>query len=96
MISKFRDDAPRATLASVVTDLPANGTSVALSFEDNTHNVSMVDGEVTVSGGEGRIYAFFSNDNKLYVSSTSGSIGAEAIEVLAIARLTAAAMLRSG
>ena len=85
MISKFRDDAPRATLAgSAVTDLPANGTSVALSFEDNTYNISMVDGEVTVSGGEeGRIYAFFSNDNKLYVSSTSGSIGAEAIEVLA-------------
>ena len=85
MISKFRDDAPRATLAgSAVTDLPANGTSVALSFEGNTYNVSMVDGEVTVSGGEeGRIYAFFSNDSKLYVSSTSGSIGAEAIEVLA-------------
>ncbi len=85
MISKFRDDAPRATLAgSAVTDLPANGTSVALSFEDNTYNIRMVDGEVTVSGGEeGRIYAFFSNDNKLYVSSTSGSIGAEAIEVLA-------------
>ena len=85
MISKFRDDAPRATLAgSAVTDLPANGISVALRFEDNTYNISMVDGEVTVSGGEeGRIYAFFSNDNKLYVSSTSGSIGAEAIEVLA-------------
>ena len=85
MISKFRDDAPRATLSgSAVTDFPANGTSVALSFEDNTYNISMVEGEVTVSGGEeGRIYAFFSNDNKLYVSSTSGSIGAEAIEVLA-------------
>ena len=85
MISKFRDDAPRATLSgSTVTDLPANGTSVALSFEDNIYNISMVDGEVTVSGGEeGRIYAFFSNDDKLYVSSTSGSIGAEAIEVLA-------------
>ena len=85
MISKFRDDAPRATLSgSTVADFPANGTSVALSFEDNTYNISMVEGEVTVSGGEeGRIYAFFSNDNKLYVSSTSGSIGAEAIEVLA-------------
>ena len=73
MINKFRDDAPRATLAgSTVTDLPANGTSVAVSFEGNTYNISMVDGEVTVSGGEeGRIYAF-SNDNILYVSSTSG------------------------
>ena len=85
MINKFRDDAPRATLAgSTVTDLPANGTSVAVSFEGNTYNISMVDGEVTVSGGEeGRIYAFFSNDNILYVSSTSGSVGAEPIEVLA-------------
>ena len=85
MIKKFRDDAPRATLAgSAVSNLPANGTSVALSFEGNNYNISMVDGEVAVSGGEeGRIFAFFSNDNKLYVSSTSGSIGAEAIEVLA-------------
>ena len=85
MIKKFRDDAPRATLAgSAVSNLPANGTSVAVSFEGNNYNISMVDDEVTVSGGEdGRIYAFFSNDNKLYVSSTSGSIGAEAIEVLA-------------
>ena len=85
MIEKFRDDAPRATLAgSAVTNVPANGTSVAVSFEGNTYNISMADGEVSVSGGEeGRIYAFFSNDSKLYVSSTSGSIGAEAIEVLA-------------
>ena len=85
MIKKFRDDAPRATLAgSAVSNLPANGTSVAVSFEGNNYTISMVDDEVTVSGGEdGRIYAFFSNDNKLYVSSTSGSIGAEAIEVLA-------------
>ena len=54
---------------------------------DRTFSASgrtVFDGEVTVTGGEeGRIYAFFSNDNKLYVSSTSGSIGAEAIEVLA-------------
>ena len=85
MIKKFRDDAPRATLAgSAVSNLPANGTSVAVSFEGNNYTISMVGDEVTVSGGEdGRIYAFFSNDNKLYVSSTSGSIGAEAIEVLA-------------
>ena len=85
MIKKFRDDAPRATLAgSAVSNLPTNGTSVAVSFEGNNYNISMVGDEVTVSGGEdGRIYAFFSNDNKLYVSSTSGSIGAEAIEVLA-------------
>ena len=74
MIKKFRDDAPRATLAgSAVSNLPANGTSVAVSFEGNNYNISMVDDEVTVSGGEdGRIYAFFSNDKKLYVSSTSG------------------------
>ena len=85
MIKKFRDDAPNATLAgSAVSAIPADGASVAVSFEGNTYNISMVDGEVAVTGGEdGRIYAFFSNDNKLYVSSTSGSIGAEAIEVLA-------------
>ena len=85
MIKKFRDDAPRATLTgSAVTHLPANDTSVTISFEGNSYNISMVEGEVAVSGGEeGRIFAFFSNDNKLYVSSTSGSIGAEAIEVLA-------------
>jgi len=85
MLKKFRDDAPRATLAgSAVTNIPVDGTSVAISFEGNSYNITMMDGEVSVSGGEeGRIYAFFSNDNKLYISSTSGSIGAEAIEVLA-------------
>ena len=90
MIEKFRDDAPRATLAgSAVTNLPVDGTSVAISFEGNTYNITMIDDEVSVSGGEeGRIYAFFSNDNKLYVSSTSGSIGAEAIEVLANSDVT--------
>jgi flagellar hook-associated protein 1 FlgK len=90
MIKKFRDDAPRATLAgSAVTNIPVDGTSVAISFEGNTYNITMMDGEVSVSGGEeGRIYAFFSNDNKLYISSTSGSIGAEAIEVLANSEVT--------
>ena len=85
MIKKFRDDAPRATLTgNAVSNLPANGTSVTIGFEGNSYDVSMMDGEVVVTGGEdGRIFAFFSNDNKLYVSSTSGSIGAEAIEVLA-------------
>ena len=90
MIKKFRDDAPRATLAgSAVTNIPVDGTSVAISFEGNTYNITMMDGEVSISGGEeGRIYAFFSNDNKLYISSTSGSIGAEAIEVLANSEVT--------
>jgi flagellar hook-associated protein 1 FlgK len=85
MITKFRDNAPQATLAgSAVSNLPVDGTSVAISFEGNTYNISMVDGEVSVSGGEeGRIFAFFSNDDKLYISSTSGSVGAEAIEVVA-------------
>lgn len=85
MIAKFRDDAPRATLAgSAVSNPPVDGTTVAIGFEGNTYNISMVDGEVAVTGGEeGRIYAFFSNDDKLYVSSTNGTIGAEAIEVLA-------------
>ena len=85
MITKFRDNAPQATLAgSAVSNLPVDGTSVAVSFEGNTYNISMVDGEVSVSGGEeGRIFAFFSNDDKLYISSTSGSVGAEAIEVVA-------------
>lgn len=90
MITKFRDDAPRATLSgSAVSSLPVDGTSVAVSFEGNTYNISMVDGEVSVSGGEeGRIYAFFSSDDKLYISSTSGSVGAEAIEVQANSDVT--------
>ena len=88
MIKKFLDEAPRATLTgSVVTHLPANDTSVTISFEGNSYNISMVEGEVAVSGEEG--LTCFSNDNKLYVSSTSGSIGAEAIEVLAAVRSAA-------
>lgn len=90
MITKFRDTAPVATLTgSAVTDEPADGSSVALSFEGQTYTLSMVDGEVAVSGGEdGRIRAFFSNDDKLYISSTSGSVGAESISVLGDADIT--------
>ena len=90
MITKFRDTAPIATMTgSAVTGEPAEGSSVAISFEGQTYTLSMVDGEVDVSGGEdGRIRAFFSNDNKLYISSTSGSVGAEAISVLGDADVT--------
>ena len=35
-----------------------------------------------------RFEAFFSNDIKLYISSTSGSVGAEAISVLGDADIT--------
>ena len=90
MITKFRDTAPVATLTgSAVTDEPAEGSSVAISFEGQTYTLSMVDGEVEVGGGEdGRIRAFFSNDDKLYISSTTGSVGAEAITVLGDADIT--------
>ena len=49
----------------------------------------MVEGEVVVSGGEeGRLRAFFGNDDKLYISSTSGTISASQITVLGEADLS--------
>ena len=69
MITKFRADAPAATMeGSVVAAIPDDGTSVSVSFEDNIYQISMVEGEVVVSGGEeGRLRAFFGNDDKLYI-----------------------------
>ena len=89
MIKKFRDNAPFATLTgSAVSNQPVDGTSVSVRFEDNDYQISMVAGEVIVTGGEeGRIQAFFSNDDKLYVSSTSGTVSADPITVLGDADL---------
>ena len=90
MITKFRADAPAATMeGSVVAAIPDDGTSVSVSFEDNIYQISMVEGEVVVSGGEeGRLRAFFGNDDKLYISSTSGTISASQITVLGEADLS--------
>ena len=90
MITKFRADAPAATMeGSVVAALPEDGTTVSVSFEDNIYQISMVEGEVVVSGGEeGRLRAFFGNDDKLQISSTSGTISASQITVLGEADLT--------
>ena len=53
MITKFRADAPAATMeGSVVAAIPDDGTGVSVSFEDNIYRISMVEGEVVVSGGE--------------------------------------------
>ncbi len=84
MLKKFRDAAPIATLAgSAVSPITADGKSVAIEFEGQNYSLTMVNGEVIVSGGEeGRITAFFSNDNKLYISSNSGTISADPITVL--------------
>ena len=84
MLKKFRDAAPIATLAgSAVSPITANGKSVVIEFEGQNYSLTMVNGEVIVSGGEeGRITAFFSNDNKLYISSNSGTISADPITVL--------------
>ena len=84
MIQKFRDNAPVATLTgSAVSNVPIDGSAVTVSFEGNNYQISMVDGEVIVTGGEeGRLQAFFSNDDKLYISSTSGTISASQITVL--------------
>ena len=90
MITKFRADAPAATMeGSVVSAVPDDGTGVSVSFEDNIYRIGMVEGEVVVSGGEeGRLRAFFGNDDKLYISSTSGTISASQITVLSEADLT--------
>ncbi len=90
MIKKFRDDAPIAALTgTAVSSIPANGTSVSVSFENNQYQISMVDDEVVVTGGEeGRLRAFFGKDKVLYVSSTSGTISSSNISVLSESNLS--------
>lgn len=90
LLKKFRDDAPPAALlGSAVSSIPDDGTTVSISFENNIYQIGMVDGEVTVTGGEsGRIRAFFDNSNQLNISSTSGTISASQISVLSESDLT--------
>jgi len=58
--------------------LPADGTSVAIKFDDQMYQLQMQDGEVVVSGPEaGRVTAYFDSDSRLQIfggGSLSGAV----------------------
>ena len=75
--------------------LPVDGDVVYLSFEGQQYSLTMIEGEVIVSGGEpGRLNAFFDANLKLQVASNGGTLSKSEISVVdegLIANNTAAA-----
>ena len=70
-------------MSSTVTakSLPRNGDSVHVDFAGDTYKISMKDGELTISGGEeGRLTAYFDNQNKLQVVA-GGTLSGQIITV---------------
>lgn len=63
------------TITEKITTFPINGDKVTVSFEGQNYNVTILDGEVYVSGGEtGRLSAAFNKDHKLHIWSNDGTL----------------------
>ncbi|WP_439139299.1 flagellar hook-associated protein FlgK [Roseicyclus sp.] len=67
---------------SPVATQPADGTTVQVLLGDQSYVLSMVDGEIAVTGPEaGRITAFFEADNTLRVAATGGSLSGQILRL---------------
>ena len=83
MVNALREQAPISSLSGSVVpaSLPADGSSVAVSFAGDIYNLTMQNGEVVISGGEaGRLTAYFDRDGLLQIVG-GGSIAGEEITV---------------
>ena len=70
------------TTETPAKSLPKDGSSVAIMFGDQTYNLTMVDGEVVVSGPEAdRVTAYFDTDSRLQIFG-GGSLSGAAISVV--------------
>ena len=65
----------------VASDLPENDDFVYVDFAGDSYKISMVEGEIVVSGGEkGRLTAYFDADHRLQIFA-GGSLSGQAITV---------------
>ncbi|NBQ84216.1 MAG: hypothetical protein EBU10_08340, partial [Alphaproteobacteria bacterium] len=70
-------------IASTYLNRPVDGDAVTIAFEGEQYQLTMVNGDVVVSGGEeGRIIAGFNADHKLVISSNQGSLNKDEITVV--------------
>jgi len=72
---------PTLTGLAVITK-PADGTTVQILLGSQSYGLTMVDGEIAVSGPEaGRITAFFDENNMLTVAATGGSLSGQILRL---------------
>ncbi|MDB2513469.1 flagellar hook-associated protein FlgK [Alphaproteobacteria bacterium] len=72
---------------TVARALPADGTTVSIDFGAQTYQLSMVDGEVVVSGAEaGRVTAYFDANNRLQIFG-GGTLSGETFAVTSDAKV---------
>jgi flagellar hook-associated protein FlgK len=76
-------DGSTKTITYTFPDLPDDGSSLALSFEDQEYTLTMNDGNVDVTGGEdGRLIVSYDDTYTLNISSNNGSISASEITII--------------
>lgn len=76
-------DSTTNVVSSDYVNLPQEGDIVTLRFEDEDYQISILNGEVVVSGGEaGRLSANITSDHKLYIVTNGGSLNKNAITIL--------------
>jgi flagellar hook-associated protein 1 FlgK len=71
------------TITYTYPDLPDDGSSLVLSFEDQEYTLTMNDGNIDVTGGEdGRLIVSYDDTYTLKISSNNGSISASEITII--------------
>ncbi|MGB1036661.1 MAG: hypothetical protein ACPGYQ_05510, partial [Candidatus Puniceispirillales bacterium] len=71
------------TISSEYVDLPDDGDSVTIAFEEQQYQLTMNNGEILVTGGEeGRINATFTSEHKLQIMANGGSLNMDEIAIL--------------
>ena len=64
-----------STVSGFAKSPPNDGEKVHINFENQEYTLTMVNGEVVVSGGEkDRLNAYYDNDMKLRISSKTGAL----------------------
>ena len=75
-------DSETGQITGQIVKLPAEGDAVSLSFEGQSYQLHMRGGEVLVTGGEpGRLEAYYDQNSRLKIVSTSGTISRSDIRV---------------
>ena len=83
LVDNIREQAVQISLSggAALSSLPEEGSSVKIKFDGTLYTLTMVDGEVEISGGdESRITAYFDASKRLQIFA-GGSLAAKRIEV---------------
>ena len=83
LVDNIREQAVQISLSggTALSSLPEEGSSVKIKFDGTMYTLTMVDGEIEISGGdEARITAYFDASKRLQIFA-GGSLAAKRIEV---------------